>query len=110
MSKFSETILAALGLSDIPPEGPIPGERRREYRRSVDLAAVCEIMEPYKRYDCRVVDISNSGAQLAFKELKEVPNTFRLYILHLNTILECKLAWHRENNAGVSFTSTANDF
>lgn len=110
MARFSETILAVLGLADISPEVPIPGERRREYRRPVDLTAVSEIMEPYKRLDCRVVDLSNSGAQLKFTKPDEVPDNFRLYILQQNIILECKVAWRRENNIGVSFSPIPNDF
>jgi hypothetical protein len=104
MNKIADNVLAALGLADLPEPKPIEGERRREYRRPVDLPAVCEVMEPYKRLDCRVADISNSGARLVFDSIGEVPNSFRLYILQLNFILECQVAWRRENSLGVSFT------
>ena len=110
MTKLTNSILIALGLKDIGSEMPIPGERRADYRRAVDIPAVAEIMEPYNRLDCTVVDISNAGAQLKFESTEEVPRQFRLYILQLNVILECNVAWRNDTNMGVSFTPVVPDF
>ncbi|MEM7427985.1 MAG: PilZ domain-containing protein [Pseudomonadota bacterium] len=110
MTKLTNSILIALGLVDIGSELPIPGERRAEYRRPVKIPAVAEIMEPYNRLDCTVIDITNSGAQLLFESTEEIPRQFRLYILQLNVILECSIAWRNETNMGVSFTPVVPDF
>ena len=110
MTKLTNSILIALGLKDIGAELPIPGERRADYRRPVNIPAVAEIMEPYNRLDCTVVDISNSGAQLVFECTEDVPRHFRLYILQLNVILECNVAWSNETNMGISFTPVVPDF
>ncbi len=110
MTKLSNSILIALGLVDIGSELPIPGERRIEFRRQVDIPAVAEIMEPYHRLDCTVIDITNAGAQLLFESTEEVPKQFRLYILQLNMILECNVAWRNDTNMGVAFTPVVPDF
>ena len=110
MTKLTNSILIALGLKDIGTELPIPGERRADYRRPVNIPAVAEVMEPYTRLDCTVIDISNAGAQLLFESTEELPRQFRLYILQLNTILECNVAWRNETNMGVSFTPVVPDF
>ena len=104
MGNISQTVLAALGLADLPEPPPIEGERRREYRRPVDIAAVCEVMEPFKRIDCHVADISNSGAKLVFESTEGVPNNFRLYILKLDFILDCHVVWRIDTKMGVTFT------
>ncbi len=110
MTKLTDSILIALGLVDIGAELPIPGERRAEYRRPVNIPAVAEIMEPYNRLDCTVVDITNTGAQLLFESTEEVPNQFRLYVFRLNVILECNVAWRNETKLGIAFTPVIPDF
>ena len=86
---------------------PATGERRKEYRRKVELEAICEFGDDEQRLDCKVVDISNSGAQLASLDTAQLPEYFRLYILPLSTVLECRTMWRKEDRMGVYFMSLA---
>ena len=105
MAKTSENITSALGLDSTSVEIPIPGERRGEYRRSVDMSGVCEFSDTRERMECNVVDITNSGAQLTVPETSSVPDRFKLYVLPLNTILDCQVKWRQDTKLGVSFTT-----
>lgn len=88
---------------------PATGERRRESRRSVELNGVIEFGSDMKRIDCKVVDISNSGAQLTADDASKAPEYFRLYIIPLNMVLDCRVMWRKENRMGVYFLALAED-
>ena len=88
-------------------EIPATGERRREPRRPVELGGVCEFGDKLERINCKVLDISNSGAQLSSDEAYKAPEYFRLYILPLNMVLDCRVMWRKENRMGVYFLSVA---
>ncbi len=103
MTNSSNVITRALGLENTAAEMPIPGERRKEYRRSVDLTGICEIDEPSKQVDCRVLDLTNTGAQLRFSSTEGVPDVFRLHIPGVNAILDCRVAWRQEAKLGVTY-------
>lgn len=105
MANTNQNITSALGLDSTAAEMPIPGERRTEFRRSVDMSGVCEFIGTQERLDCNVVDITNSGAQLTVPDTKTVPDEFRLYVLPLNTILDCRVKWRQKSRLGVSFTT-----
>ena len=108
MTKSGDAITTDLGIDITASDFPIPGERRVEYRRPVELAGVCEFDAPYRRIDCTVVDISSAGAQLGFSSTDAVPNKFRLHILPMNTILECQVVWRQETKLGVSYVISTN--
>ena len=105
MSKSTGTLTSALGLDGYPVEQPIPGERRSEYRRNVDMSGVCEFAPGGERRDCRIADITNAGAQLHFEAAEGVPDRFTLYILPLNSILDCTVRWRQDNRIGISFST-----
>lgn len=105
MAKTGENITSALGLENSGFEMPIPGERRSEFRRTVEMSAVCEFEDSQQRVDCNVVDITNSGAQLTVPKSDSVPDKFKLYVLPLNTVLDCRVQWRQETRLGVSFTT-----
>lgn len=88
---------------------PATGERRSEFRRPVELGGVIEFGDQTQRIDCKVIDISNSGAQLSSDEASKAPEYFRLYILPLNMVLDCRVMWRKENRMGVYFLALAED-
>ena len=88
---------------------PIPGERRSETRRPVELAGICEFGTERQRLDCKVVDISNSGAQLTSDHVEEAPEHFRLYILPLNMVMDCRVMWRKDNRMGVYFLAVVEE-
>ncbi|MGI9463163.1 MAG: PilZ domain-containing protein [Aestuariivirgaceae bacterium] len=100
MAKQSEVFSLAL-----TAEMPIPGERRTEYRRPVDMAGVCEFDDGTERLECTIVDMTSAGAQLRVASDATVPNDFKLYVLPLNTILDCRVAWRLDTRVGVSYTT-----
>ncbi|NNE21861.1 MAG: PilZ domain-containing protein [Rhizobiales bacterium] len=105
MANTSENIISALGLDTTATETPIPGERRSDFRRSVNMSGVCEFSNTQERVDCSIVDITNSGAQLTMPDTGSVPDQFKLYVVPLNTILDCRVEWRQETRLGVSFTT-----
>ena len=102
MAGSREAIVTALGLDGTNREMPIPGERRSDYRRLVDLAAVWESSESAE--DCRVVDITDNGAQIALADDQNAPDRFTLYIAEINARLDCRVRWRTENRLGVMFS------
>ena len=105
MANTNQNITSALGLDTATAEMPIPGERRGEFRRAVEMSGVCEFSNTQERLECNVVDITNSGAQLKLPDAEAVPDQFKLYVLPLNTILDCRVTWREESRLGVSFTT-----
>lgn len=105
MANTNQNITSALGLDSTVAEMPIPGERRGEFRRSVEMSGVCEFSNTQERLECNVIDITNSGAQLTVPNTEAVPDQFKLYVLPLNTILDCHVKWREETRLGVSFTT-----
>ena len=100
MTKQSEVFSIAL-----TAEMPIPGERRTEYRRPVDLAGICEFGNGQDRLDCTIVDMTSNGAQLKIAPGDALPGNFTLYIPPLNTVLDCQVAWRLDARVGVSYTT-----
>jgi len=90
-------------------EVPATGERRREFRRPVELNGVIEFGNDLERVDCKVLDISNSGAKLSADDASKAPEYFRLYILPLNMVLDCRVMWRKENRMGVYFLALAEE-
>ena len=102
MTNSTNDLILALGLDKTPRELPIPGERRTEYRSSVELMAICEFGE-ISSIECKIVDITNSGAQIVFDKSERIPINFELHIPRINALMKCKLIWKLENRVGVYF-------
>ena len=106
MSDNDNNLILALGLDPNFSEIPIPGERRVEYRRAVDLAGVCEISEAGNAIACRIADITTSGAQLILDDADVLPNRFKLYISGLSIALNCQTVWRNQTRVGVNLVPT----
>lgn len=107
MTKSTESISDALGLETKGSTVTVPVERRRETRRPVELSSVCEFDHGQQKMECKVIDLSNSGAQLSVEQAAKLPEYFTLYILPLNMVLDCRVMWRKENKMGVYFLSLA---
>ena len=88
---------------------PIPGERRSEPRRPVELAGICEFGADRQRLDCKIIDISNSGAQVKSDQVDKAPDNFRLYIQPLNLVMDCRVMWRKDNRMGVYFLAVVEE-
>ncbi|NNE21860.1 MAG: PilZ domain-containing protein [Rhizobiales bacterium] len=88
---------------------PATGERRRDVRQPVEMSGVIEFGDEMGHIDCKVVNISNSGAQLSADQANKAPEYFRLYIKPLNMVMDCRVMWRKENRMGVYFLALAEE-
>ena len=54
--------------------------------------------------DCRIRDMSDTGARLEFGALTNLPREFRLLVVSTNTVMPVSVAWQRGQLVGVYFT------
>ncbi len=79
-------------------------EQRSEPREPQNLKGLCQIDGPPYQIDCRIIDMSSSGARLQFASTAEIPPTFKVYVEALNVVLECRTVWRNETTIGVEQT------
>lgn len=101
MIKFDDSYASDTDLDSEYSSVPHPSEQRRENRQPMNLDGVCEIMDPVRHIPCTVVDMSGSGAQLAFESTDPIPATFKVHIAALNVFLECRVVWRKQTLLGV---------
>ena len=101
MSKFDHLFPEEANQSIADAGLPDPGERRREDRHTMNLAGLCESIDPPMQRPCTLVDLSGSGAQLAFESTHDIPSTFKVHVPALNVFLECRVVWRTETLLGV---------
>lgn len=81
------------------------GYRRDQRRRTLKQARV--VLSEWTTIDCRLRDISDSGAHIVFSNAVRLPETFRLHNVSDGTITPVELKWQRGLEAGVAFTGPA---
>jgi hypothetical protein len=78
-----------------------------EHRNSIRRRTLKEgrvILTDSTVIDCRIRDLSESGARLEFGGLTNLPREFRLLIVSTNSIVPVAVAWQRGQLVGVYFT------
>jgi hypothetical protein len=86
---------------------PMENHRTSQRRRALKEGKV--ILSDRIVIDCRIRDISESGARLEFGAFFELPREFRLFIPSSNMLVPAELAWQRGQAAGVHFTGPGQD-
>lgn len=91
---------------------PVDNARRapRKPTRTIGYIVSPELNAPV---ECTILDLSASGAKIqvaaaarkAFAVALELPDEFRIEMLRDRLEIECKLAWQKQDMAGVSFLS-----
>ena len=79
---------------------------RAEGRQPKDFQALCVCGEPPQRVACKILDMSNSGAKLAFASTALIPAVFKVYIAELNVVLDCRVASRTEIEMGVEHVTS----
>ena len=89
------------GLRAAPADGA--GEQRQMHRRRT-LKQARAVLSDQTVIDCKLRDVSESGAHLVFGDLIVLPEDFRLYNVSDSLMAPVKLEWQRGLEAGVTFT------
>lgn len=82
--------------------------RRKAVRRAIGYGAKIVAIDGSWERDCRVVDVSDSGAKLTIQEQSDLPKDF---ILALSTdgraTRQCHVMWVKDSEIGVVFERRA---
>jgi hypothetical protein len=85
-------------------------DKRKWERRRIFLRGFVRFPQNNNTVDCIVRDISERGAKLRFKRATSIPDGFELHIPSKGQIVQSRLAWVDNCEAGISFeTSVAVD-
>ena len=80
--------------------------RRKAPRRAVRIAGEVSFGDRANRMDCRIVDISSTGARLRINTIDQVATPrIGLYFDQQSTNVECQVIWMRDGEVGVKFCS-----
>jgi hypothetical protein len=80
-------------------------DKRRWDRRRLFLRGFVRFPKNNTTVDCIVRDISERGARLRFKHAMSIPEGFELHIPSKGQIVQSRLAWVDNCEAGISFES-----
>jgi hypothetical protein len=80
-------------------------DKRRWDRRRLFLRGFIRFPKNNTTVDCIVRDISERGARLRFKHALPIPEAIELHIPSKGQIVQSKLAWVDNCEAGISFES-----
>ena len=77
------------------------GKQKRSERRLMRDIHARVMLDGFAKRDCKIVDISDSGARLAINSTTPLPRRFSLAIE--TTAKPCELVWRNGAMAGVKF-------
>lgn len=79
---------------------------RQEPRDRIERRAWISVGDGAPLRRCTLIDISDSGAKLAFDDIDELPNKFSLWLSRYgHPRYVCNIVWSRQNTIGVKFSS-----
>ena len=81
------------------------GTARKASRRRILKSGVIAFNDRFSALPCTVRDLSPSGAHLHVEGTTNVPNTFELIIELDGLEAQCEVAWRKDKEIGVRFTS-----
>lgn len=81
-------------------------QMRKDARKNVGAAAWVNALDGCRLFKCTVVDISDSGAKIAFGATDRIPEAFVLALSRSgNPSYPCRVVWRRSDAIGVKFAS-----
>lgn len=84
----------------------VSDSRRKAPRKSVRLAGEVSFGDKACRMNCRIVDMSATGARLKIKTTDErMQQRIALFFDQRSINVECRVIWAREGEMGVQFCS-----
>lgn len=82
--------------------------RRRSVRRAIGYSAKIVASDGSWQRDCRVLDVSQTGAKLAIDRAAELPQDFILALsAQGNATRFCQVVWVEDSQIGVRFERPA---
>lgn len=81
--------------------------RRREQRRRVYKGATIKFNGGFCALQCVVVDLSPSGARLAFGDTVGIPQNFEIRLLGESRWRRAEVRWRRQEALGVALSPAA---
>jgi len=78
-------------------------EEKRGAPRRRTLKAGKIVLSDWTTIDCRIRDLSDTGAKLELGGITKLPTTFRLQIISDNKLIPCTLVSQRGLPVGVEF-------
>jgi hypothetical protein len=82
--------------------------RRKAVRRVIGYGAKVVASDGSWNRDCRVLDVSQTGAKLAFEKATELPEDFILVLSQQgNAMRRCRVVWAAGREMGVRFERQA---
>lgn len=82
--------------------------RRKSARRAIGYSAKIIAIDGSWAHDCRVVDVSDSGAKLTIQEQSDLPKDFILALsMDGKATRQCHVMWVKDSEIGVVFERRA---
>ena len=82
--------------------------RRKSVRRAIGYGAKIIAIDGSWAHDCRVLDVSDSGAKLTIKEQSDLPKDFILALsVDGKATRQCHVMWVKDSEIGVVFERRA---
>jgi hypothetical protein len=79
---------------------------RKARRCRVKVVAYLYTRDGWPIGECEMRDVSTGGAQIAMKNLEELPNAFLLSLSRNGAVRrQCHLVWRSDEAAGVQFSA-----
>jgi hypothetical protein len=84
----------------------MPTEKRRAVRRSLTYGAAVVATDGAWRHECKVLDVSESGAQILIDPAVPLPSGFVLSFTKTGSVNRpCNMVWRNKAKVGVRFTT-----
>ena len=84
---------------------PVLLDRRNAGRNNVDLKALGMFVDLEDAFECRILDLSKTGARLGIGASDIMPNRFKLLVAEEKRLYECETVWRSDQEIGVRFKS-----
>ena len=79
-------------------------EARKVQRMPAYLGGKIIFSQNYCVFDCLIKNISPKGARITIESVRNVPDSFKLYIARYEKVFQCKTQWRGTGQLGVSFS------
>ena len=87
----------------LPPPGP---ERRGRSRKKAQLRGLLVVLDGSRTVECRIEDVSASGARVFVNEGLSVPEHCYFLVTGKEVAYEAKVMWVRDQEHGLGFIET----
>jgi PilZ domain len=94
------------GLNDIAEYEAMREELRKHRRQKLHYNAYVDLCDGMPVPACRLVDVSEHGAQLTLASAADLPDQFVLLLAESGKVRrQCRVAWRSEKQLGVQFVA-----